>query len=71
MDEYNAGYVAGIEEILHLIEIAKYKPEEAINLAEAGDPGEGYSHTWRDGREDALAKMYYLFRGISREEEEK
>ena len=26
MDEYNAGYVAGIEEILHLIEVAKYKP---------------------------------------------
>ena len=64
MDEYNAGYVAGVEEVLHLIEVAKYAPKEAVNLAENGDPGEGYSAAWRDGREDALTKMYYLFRKL-------
>lgn len=64
--DYNSGYVAGMEEVLHLIEIAKYKPEEAINYAEENDPGEGYSQRWREGREDALTKLYYLFKCISR-----
>lgn len=64
MDDYNAGYVAGIEEVLHLIEVTKYKPLEAVNLAENGDPGEGYSPAWQDGREDALTKLYYLFKAL-------
>lgn len=68
--DYNSGYVAGVEEVLHLIEIAKYKPWEAVDYAEENDPGEGYSRRWREGREDALTKLYYLFKCISREEEE-
>lgn len=64
MNDYNAGYVAGIEEILHLIEISKYRPYDATNLAENSDPGEGYSRQWYDGREDAITKLYYLFRSL-------
>lgn len=66
--DYNSGYVAGIEEVLHLIEIAKYGPEEAINYAEENDPGEGYSREWKEGREDSLTKLYYLFKHIGKEE---
>lgn len=64
MNDYNTGYVAGIEEVLHLIEISKYAPYSAVDLAENSDPGEGYSRQWYDGREDAITKMYYLFRSL-------
>ena len=75
MDEYNAGYVAGVEEVLHLIEIAGQSPGAAVDYA-SGEVGEGYSARWREGREDALTKMYYLFRRlngstVTPEEEEK
>lgn len=67
MDDYNAGYVAGVEEVLHLIEIAKYAPKEAVDYAEENDPGEGYSPAWRDGREDALTKLYFLLKRLELE----
>lgn len=63
MDEYNAGYVAGVEEILHLIEVKKYAPRDAVKLAEQ-DTGEGHARQWYDGREDAITKLYYLFKAI-------
>lgn len=64
MNDYNAGYVAGIEEVLHLIEIAKYKPRAAVEYATGGHPGEGYPRQWYDGREDAITKLYYLFSSL-------
>lgn len=68
MIDYNAGYVAGIEEVIHLIEYSKYNPISAVDYAEQ-DTGEGHSQKWRDGREDALTKLYLLFQTIQRQTE--